>query len=873
MSDGSKTPPGKLRFNYLTMRSGAGEFDDLSHELPVMLTRCIVRWWEQAPKNLLPDRDDDPITGALFPAFIAEYLHKKERGYRIERLNVDLGLELCFPLDASYYVYYFDDRVNDADITLSGGKDADGKDSQENVAKRLENVTNRAFPLGTRLIGQQYSAFGGQAQDDQQIPAELENLEQDKAEKLPLIYLFNVIVALEWEPDLEDQEQLSWAFHRASEFLYDISDGTLAFGQVVFGTSPALVQAADIVIAASTRLQGRSWRGGMHHPNKRMPIRLGRSEWRHGIAIPWDEPEGYRVMVHEWGHYALHLTDAYLHEMSIKEVDKRVGDAVTLKVFEIVPNSCQESRYILAPNPFLSGLTVMETLDGTSEISPRREHDGLGKPQASEYDLIHKLYPSEKTKIQNRRPLSGPRRIPMGIPYIFFENPNSSSPSFLFNASKYFDKLRIRKPHDIPKRYGYTLYTSCWLYVLSPQSTPLGERKLVAQGTLELRSAVQPFKLINAAKGDLLIAIVDSLDGKPRVYRSSIDDLSNTNASPDDVWIEMFSGGDLPQIVVQPKKMESTYVITAEEREQLPKIFVSVQVIGGRPDYQPSAIWLCPLLGAVQVVEPGQEVQIHSLDGHVVAWFPDGPMVYCFSHGGNPPNHTTGRKSQLPSGGAPHAHVTVGGEAQAAGAPDPLPPLHAASGGPAPAVEQPAADAPGTSCAATGSAEIASRIVSYPSITAGSSDGYIRIYFDNTDREYILYEYDHIRFVTTVQNDLNHYGAPQGAKYALSYPFSLSCSLDKVPDHLHMTLEVRYNNPARFEMVDGYVMLCILQAGRWVPQPTCQFTPLGSLAVATELSASGTPDLAFFRGASERYEQYQLWWFPLAAQDRGGQAA
>jgi len=133
------------------------------------------------------------------------------------------------------------------------------------------------------------------------------------------IYLFNVLVALEWHPDEEYMARLESAFRRASDLLFEITDGWMAFGQVVFG-GPELMDCADVQIMASNRLFSRSWVGAMHadkrYPNdeKYMPIRIGRGLWKHNrrASVSWEEPEGYRTLIHEWGHYALTLTDEYL---------------------------------------------------------------------------------------------------------------------------------------------------------------------------------------------------------------------------------------------------------------------------------------------------------------------------------------------------------------------------------------------------------------------------------------------------------------------------------------------------------------------------------------------------------------------------------
>lgn len=78
---------------------------------------------------------------------------------------------------------------------------------------------------------------------------------------------------------------------------------------------------ADIQIMASNQLQPRSWVSGLYVAAKYMPIRMGRGMWhrKRKVAVPWNEAESYRALVHEWAHYALDLRDAYLepHAKSI----------------------------------------------------------------------------------------------------------------------------------------------------------------------------------------------------------------------------------------------------------------------------------------------------------------------------------------------------------------------------------------------------------------------------------------------------------------------------------------------------------------------------------------------------------------------------
>ena len=94
---------------------------------------------------------------------------------------------------------------------------------------------------------------------------------------------------------------------------------------------------------ASNRLLSRAWVGAMHpfpecpNDDKYIPIRAGRGLWnenRRGI-IPWEEPEGYRTLIHEWGHYALTLTDEYLEKRQLGPLTFRALDLEFELLFEI----------------------------------------------------------------------------------------------------------------------------------------------------------------------------------------------------------------------------------------------------------------------------------------------------------------------------------------------------------------------------------------------------------------------------------------------------------------------------------------------------------------------------------------------------------
>ncbi|MFL5802922.1 MAG: hypothetical protein ACJ8CR_14420, partial [Roseiflexaceae bacterium] len=213
----------------------------------------------------------------------------------------------------------------------------------------------------------------------------------------PYLYLFNVIVALEWIPKPETLRRLEWAFRRASDFLYDVTNGCMAFGQVVFADVDWM-DCADIQIMASNRFLPRSWVSGLLDPTKYTPIRVGRGVWvrNRQIEVPWDEPEGYRALVHEWGHYALGMKDEYISTI----------DVVDDNGIPIEPRT-----NIVVPLRRIVSESIMATIQGNSEFEPF-----CTKKYALNINsnTIENYYPGLKKQIKNPNP--GPGRLPLPLP-------------------------------------------------------------------------------------------------------------------------------------------------------------------------------------------------------------------------------------------------------------------------------------------------------------------------------------------------------------------------------------------------------------------------------------------------------------------------
>ncbi len=144
------------------------------------------------------------------------------------------------------------------------------------------------------------------------------------------LYLFNLDVALEWDAhnDAVFMEKLEYDLQRASEYLYDFTDGQAALGEVYVFHNAEAWQTAHLRIYANNRLRPNAVMGGvvstdtvdvafpltLSTPITYMPgqIRMPAIWNRYGdpggaIGEDWS-----RTLAHEFGHYYLFLDDHYL---------------------------------------------------------------------------------------------------------------------------------------------------------------------------------------------------------------------------------------------------------------------------------------------------------------------------------------------------------------------------------------------------------------------------------------------------------------------------------------------------------------------------------------------------------------------------------
>ena len=127
----------------------------------------------------------------------------------------------------------------------------------------------------------------------------------------PLV-LFNLLVSIEWDAADDYVEEIARAVRHASDYLHDLTDGQMAFGHVSIHNGGSHWADADIQISAKNTVRPHAYVGGITSDDKSHVIRIGRA-WNGygGDEGPWDAPDGYRTLAHEFGHYALYLYDEY----------------------------------------------------------------------------------------------------------------------------------------------------------------------------------------------------------------------------------------------------------------------------------------------------------------------------------------------------------------------------------------------------------------------------------------------------------------------------------------------------------------------------------------------------------------------------------
>lgn len=206
----------------------------------------------------------------------------------------------------------------------------------------------------------------------------------------PLVY-YNLIVAIQWNATPEYMQEISAAVRLASDYLFDVSDGQMAFGHVAIYDDGEHWEDADIQVLTRNNVRPYSYVGGLVSADPAQTIRVGR-QWdgRSGAQGPWDARNGFRTLVHEFGHYALHLYDSYFEYLydennNLIGINKNTG----CTELDFVPRPTPTPRPGQTPTPAPSPTpgpspdaiqaTIMDYQYATSELAAR-DVPGLWEP-------------------------------------------------------------------------------------------------------------------------------------------------------------------------------------------------------------------------------------------------------------------------------------------------------------------------------------------------------------------------------------------------------------------------------------------------------------------------------------------------------------
>ncbi|NJM42097.1 MAG: hypothetical protein HC853_15775 [Anaerolineae bacterium] len=140
------------------------------------------------------------------------------------------------------------------------------------------------------------------------------------------LYLFNLKVALEWDAQQEPGylDQLTFNLKRASQYLYDFTNGQMALGDVTVTQNGEGAADANILVRANNRLRPYATQGGIvisttADPSPALKINydpgqvtMGASWNRYGTPGQSIGDDWALALAHELGHYLLFQDETYL---------------------------------------------------------------------------------------------------------------------------------------------------------------------------------------------------------------------------------------------------------------------------------------------------------------------------------------------------------------------------------------------------------------------------------------------------------------------------------------------------------------------------------------------------------------------------------
>jgi hypothetical protein len=128
----------------------------------------------------------------------------------------------------------------------------------------------------------------------------------------------HMVVSVEWDASSTYMDDLRQGLQNASTYLYDVTDGQVYWEVIEVFDNRERWADCDMCIHASNQVWPSSTVWGIPY-GKGKRISMGRHFDGNTANIgPWKDSDGYRTMIHEFGHYGFGLWDEYLDRDSKK---------------------------------------------------------------------------------------------------------------------------------------------------------------------------------------------------------------------------------------------------------------------------------------------------------------------------------------------------------------------------------------------------------------------------------------------------------------------------------------------------------------------------------------------------------------------------
>ena len=337
------------------------------------------------------------------------------------------------------------------------------------------------------------------------------------------LYLFNISVAIEWDSTSQQPllDQIKADLRQSSQYLYDFTDGQMAFGEVTLSQNADDWAYADILIHANNRLRPYAEQGGVvtrpisetiqftqtnTKQNEYRPgqINMGSSWDRYGDPGQGFSDDWALALAHELGHYLLFLDETYIG-----------FDGTLLHTRDQCNKSAMGDLYgSKAATEF-----VADSQEWATNCANTLSNQTLNR---TEWQTIQKWYPDilRPTEI-----LTGPTVIPYEVTEFYVRTPITSSVEIIPDPSFYFDYAEPTKSSSEARAYllkwkeniGDANNSGDHVYAID-LGTPFGDQNRIIAYGAELKDKICMFDRPKHAygcetieDGDDRVQVIDNL--------------------------------------------------------------------------------------------------------------------------------------------------------------------------------------------------------------------------------------------------------------------------------------------------------------------------------------------------------------------------